>query len=100
MIVSPGAGPGAATSVNVTAGAGSQASIACAGSVGWPHSTVASAGTWSAGAVVSPTWIVWTPLAWFPQASVAVHVRAIVNSSGHAPGIVTSECVMTGAASQ
>jgi len=48
------------------------------------------------GGVVSSTLIVWLAVAVFPHPSFAVHVRVILYSLGHDPGIVISKNVRVG----
>ena len=59
-----------------------------AGSSELPHSTVRLAGQVRTGGIVSSTVIVWVQLMLFPQASVAVQVRAIICAPPH--GVLTT----------
>lgn len=52
------------------------------------------------GGVLSSTKMVWRHAVELPQSSVAVQVRRIVYSCGHAPPTVTSEFVIVGVRSQ
>jgi hypothetical protein len=61
-----------------------------AGSVLAVHSIVILPGHVIVGAVLSSTVMVWTHVLLLPQSSVAVQVRVIVYSCGHAPPAVTS----------
>ncbi len=61
------------------------------------HSIVVGAGKPEiTGGVVSSTLIVWEAVAVFPQPSLAVQVRVILNSFGHEPLVVTSTNVRVG----
>ena len=105
IVDSCGQVPGAVASMKVTTGAGSQLSVAvampvAAGALEASHSTVAAIGTVITGSVVSTTLMVCAPEIELPHASVAVHVRVIVDSCGQAPGAVASMKVTTGAGSQ
>ena len=76
----------------------SQLSVAVAypvfdGSVEAVQSTVLPDGHVITGGVVSSTVMVWTQVATLLCASVAVHVRVIVYSCGHEPGVMLSEYV-------
>jgi len=65
------------------------------------HSKLASAGaTGGTGGVVSLTVMICAELDTLPQASVAVHVRVMVDSCGQLPDAVLSLWVTTGAGSQ
>src|SRR5690606_267186 len=59
------------------------------------HSTVTLAGQVITGGVVSSTVIVCMQSLALPQSSTAVHIRSIVYVSGHEPGMVVSEYVMS-----
>src|SRR5690606_282948 len=65
------------------------------GSISSSHSTVTLAGQAITGGVVSSTVIVCTQSLALPQSSTAVHVRSMVYVSGHEPGIVVSEYVIS-----
>jgi hypothetical protein len=96
MVNSCGQVPPATLSEKVTAGAGSQLSLAVAvpvtaGLVPLPQSTLMGAGQLITGAVLSCTEMSCVQLELFPQSSVAVQVRVMVNSCGQAPPAVASE---------
>src|SRR5690606_40188283 len=65
------------------------------GSIASSHSTVTLAGQVITGGVVSSTVIVCTQSLALPQLSTAVHVRSMVYVSGHEPGMVVSEYVIS-----
>ena len=97
--------PAIVTSAEMTVGDPSQLSVAVAepvfaGNVLAAQSIVMFAGQVSVGATLSSTNIVCTQVLELPQASVAVQVRVMVNSCGHAPPATTSLETMTGALSQ
>ena len=54
----------------------------------------------SEGGVLSSTNMVWVQVLELPQSSIAVKVRVIVNSCGHAPATVASVNPMVGVPSQ
>src|SRR5436309_485649 len=89
----------------LTTGLGSVPAVTVAlpvtlGSVEVLHSTMAVGGQVMAGAIVSPTIMVWRQLLSLPQASVAVQVRVMTVVFGQLPGAVLSLWVMVGAGSQ
>src|SRR5262249_30518855 len=95
--------PGVVASANVSAGFGSQTSLAVgsANTSGAGHSTFVGAGTsLIAGAVSSDTLIVWLFCELLPQWSVAVHVRVTLYSWAQVPGVVASADVSVGLAVQ
>ena len=105
IVSSCGHCPPTVTSVDVTVGAVSQLSDAVAvpvlaGNELAEHSIVTFAGQVITGATLSSTTIVCVQVLVLPQSSVAVQVRVIVNSCGHAPPTVTSLDVTVGDASQ
>src|SRR6187402_704065 len=64
------------------------------------HSSVKSSGQTMTGGVESSTLIFCRHVELLPHASVAIHVLAIVNSCGHAPGVTTSLKVTIASGSQ
>src|SRR6188508_1723887 len=95
IVYACGHAPSVVTSLYVTAGAGSQLSVALAipvlsGDVDSSHSMVTSTGHVIDGGVESSTRIFCRHVVLFPQASVTSHVLAMDNSCGHAPGVTTS----------
>jgi hypothetical protein len=71
-----------------------------AGKVLAVHCMVTFGGHTIEGARLSSTTMVWAQVLELPQASVALQVRVMVLSCGHAPAKVTSVKVMAGAPSQ
>ena len=94
------------TSVDVMVGVGSQLSVAVAvpfvppGAVLAVHSIVIFGGHVITGGVLSSTKMVCRHVLELPQSSVALQVRLIVYSCGHAPATVTSVDVIVGVRSQ
>ena len=106
IVYSCGHPPATVTSVDVMVGVRSQLSVAVAvplvppGAVLAVHSIVRFGGQVICGGVLSSTKMVCRQVLELPQSSVALHVRLMVYSCGHAPATVTSVEVTVGVASQ
>jgi hypothetical protein len=105
MVLSCGQVPATVTSVKLTAGETSQASLAVAdpvlaGSVLAVHSIVTSGGQDIEGGALSSIWIVCVQLLELPQSSVAVHVLVITPPAAQPPGPTESVKFVVGVASQ
>jgi hypothetical protein len=106
IVYSCGHAPATVTSVDVIVGVASQLSVAVAvpfappGAVLAVHWIVRFGGHVITGGVLSSTKMVCRHVLELPQSSVAIHVRVMVYSCGHAPPTVTSVDVIVGVASQ
>ena len=105
IVLSCGQGPATVLSLKLKVGVPSQLSLpvglpVVAGSVLAVHSMVIFDGQVMEGATLSSTTITCKQVLVFPQSSVAVQVRLIVLSCGHAPATVASRKVNAGLPSQ
>ena len=106
MVYSCGHAPATVTSVDVIVGVASQLSVAVAvpfappGAVLAVHWIVKFGGQVITGGVLSSTKMVCRHVLELPQSSVAIHVRVMVYSCGHAPATVMSVEVMLTTGSQ
>lgn len=98
MVYSFGHDPLVVTSANTNAGVLQLSVTVGVTQLGVPeHSMLDAPGNpLITGGVVSFTFMVWTPVAVFPQASVAVQVRVNVYASGQEPAMVASTNVNVG----
>jgi hypothetical protein len=98
-----GQAPGVVTSLKVTAGLGSHASLTVGGgNIGKAGQAMGETGAGQVmlGGLLSSTHTVWLHVAELPEASVAVQVRVTQYSCGQAPAVVMSLKVTTGLGSQ